>query len=134
MPYGAGVYSLRFPLASWLDVRPCQQRALERRCKSGRERRDNFFFQCLVFLFGGNKISMQGSWQRSPERKVVLWSGSKSSPTCVNTLSPQRSESQPSRDPFSEFLSFFIFIFPSALGVVTALCSYYFRVLLYHFQ
>lgn len=131
---GAGFYSLHFSLASWLDVRACQQRALERRCKSGRERRDYFFFQCFVFLLGGNWIGTQGSWQCFLERKVVLWSGSKSSPTCVNIPSPQRSESLPSRGPFSECLSFFIFIFPSALGVVTGLCSYYFRVLLYLFR
>lgn len=89
----AGFYRLHFSLTSWLNVRPFQQRASERCCKSGRERRDYFFFQCFVFLLGGNWVNMQGSWQCFLEKKVVFWSSSKFSPTCASTLSPQRSES-----------------------------------------
>lgn len=131
---GAGFYRLHFsPLASWLNVRPFQQRALERCCKSGRERRDYFFFQCFVFLLGGNWINMQGSWQCFLEKKVVFGPAA-SSLQHVPTHCLHRGLNQPCRGPYSEFLSFFVFTFPSTLGVVTALCSYYFRVLLYLFQ
>lgn len=108
---GAGFYRLHFSLANGLDVRPCQQRALETHSNSGRERGDFCLFWCFVFLLSGQWLCMQGSWQCCLE--VVLWSGSKHSPTHVHTGSPEVWISVSS-----------LFPFPSALRTVFPLCNH----------
>lgn len=107
---GARFFKLFFSFASWLDARPCQQTALERHCKFGRERL--FFPQCFVFLHGGKWVcrgpgsiprqedgswvlhrrmvleSQTEGWFLGPTQEVLGFS-SKISPMYINTLSPE---------------------------------------------
>lgn len=73
---------------------------------------------------GPGRVSSRGGWFLGRPASALQH---------VSTHSPQRSESQPRRGPFSEFLSFFTICFSFSFRVVTALCSYCFRVLLYFF-
>lgn len=108
---GARFFKLFFSFASWLDARPCQQTALERHCKFGRERL--FFPSALFFYMVGSGYagalavfldrrmvlgSYTGGWFLSPRqkdgswvlyRRMVLGFSSKISPMYINTLSPE---------------------------------------------
>lgn len=114
---GARFFKLFFSFASWLDARPCQQTALERHCKFGRERL--FFPSALFFYMVGSGYagalavfldrrmvlgSYTGGWFLSPRQKDGSWVlhrrflGSVArSLQCISThcLQRQRSESQP---------------------------------------
>lgn len=86
--WGDRSYRLHFPLASWLDARPCQQRALERHCKL-EEKEGTFSSQCFVFLLGGKGIGVQGPWQCFLERRMVLAQQQALCNVCQHTVSTE---------------------------------------------
>lgn len=67
---GARFFRLFFSFASWLDARPCQQTALERHCKFGRERL--FFPSALFFYMVGSGYA--GALAVFLDRRMVLGS------------------------------------------------------------
>lgn len=124
---GAGFCRPPFSRASWLNVRPCQQRALENTAIWKRKRG---LFPPPVFCFATLwRVGQHaGVRRRFLEMTAGLWLSSALAP-CVNTASAEVWVSA-LQGPPAEFLSFLTTSSPFSCRDSLCSCSDYFRVLL----